>query len=449
MSPAEEELAAELNLSGGLAWARLHGDLSSQITVELEVEGKRQTLPMSAVRNLAFDPRREVRESAYHAELEAWGKNAVSLAAALNGIKGQVNTLVARRRWESALDQALFEAAIDRPTLEAMLGAAREAFPAFRRYLRAKARALGLQKLAWYDLFAPVGKSARVWEFETAREFILTHFGTYSAKMRALAARAFDEHWIDAEPRPGKRDGAFCMPLRGAESRILANYKQAYAGMSTLAHELGHAYHNSVMAPRTMLQRRTPMTLAETASIFCETIVRQAALRQSEADERLAILEAYLQDACQVVVDIFSRFLFESRVFDRRQERELAPEEFCELMLQAQKETYGDGLDEEKLHPYMWAVKPHYYSADLSFYNFSYMFGLLFGLGLYAQYAADPEAFKKEYDELLSLTGMADAATLAARFGIDIRTPAFWRASLDLIRQDIEQFEELVQTNRL
>lgn len=444
MSPTEEDLAADMNLTGGSAWSRLHGNVSSQIMVKLELDRETKTLPMSAVRNLAFDTRREVRAKAYEAELASWQDHAVPLAAAMNSIKGQVNTLAKRRHWTSALDEALFDAAIDRTALDAMLSAARESFPDFRRYLRAKARALGVAQLPWYDLFAPVGESKRVWEYPEARDFILTQFGTYSERLRGLAGRAFDENWIDAEPRDGKRDGAFCMSLRGEESRVLSNFKPAYGGMSTLAHELGHAYHNLVKAHRTALQRVTPMTLAETASIFCETIARQAALREADAPEQLVILEASLQNSCQVVVDITSRFLFESSVFEQRAPRELSVDEFCTLMLDAQKETYGDGLDQEKLHPYMWAVKSHYYSADRSFYNFPYMFGLLFGLGLYARYQQDPMEFKRSYDDLLSSTGLADAATLAARFGIDIRTHDFWRASLDIVRKDIERFESLV-----
>jgi pepF/M3 family oligoendopeptidase len=326
-----------------------------------------------------------------------------------------------------------------------MMHAAREAFPDFRRYMRAKAHALGLDVLSWYDIFAPVGKTSRTWNYSDATDFIVEQFGTYSRKMSEFAARAFREQWVDAEPRPGKRDGAFCMALRKDESRVFTNFKPVYEGMSTLAHELGHGYHNMVKASRTMLQAVTPMTLAETASIFCETIVRHAALRDADRQEQIAILEASLGGTNQVVVDITSRFLFESRVFETRRQRELSVDEFKDLMLQAQKETYGDGLDQNALHPYMWAMKPHYYRTDLSFYNYPYMFGELFGLGLYARFQQDPEDFRASYDDLLSSTGMADAATLAARFGIDIRTPDFWRSSLDIVRRDIDRFEELVR----
>src|SRR5581483_6329348 len=239
-------------------------------------------------------------------------------------------------------------------------------------------------------------------------------------RLSDFAARAFREHWIDAEPHAGKVDGAYCAPLRKDESRVLANFKPSYGGMSTLAHELGHGYHNLNLAQRTMLQQETPMTLAETASIFCETIIRHAALQNANTQEQIAILEASLQGSCQVVVDITSRFLFEQRVFERRKQRELSVDELNALMVEAQRETYGDELDEDALHPYMWAMKPHYYSSEYSFYNSPYMFGLLFGLGLYALYQKDPEGFKKGYDALLSQTGLADAATLAAQFNIDI-----------------------------
>ena len=443
MSPAEEELATELNVSGGAAWAKLHSTLTSQISGAVMLEDGIHNMPMSMLRNLAFNHDRAIRQAGYKAELAAWERNAAPLAAALNSIKGQVNTLSRKRGWPSALDAALLDARIDRATLDAMLTAARESFPDWRRYLRAKAQALGLERLSWYDLFAPVGGNGRPWTFAEGADFVTQRFGAYSPKLSAFAARAFAQRWIDAEPRPGKEDGAFCMPIWRDESRVLANFKPSFDGVSTIAHELGHGYHNMLISARAMLQRETPMTLAETASIFCETIIQHAALADAQPAEQIELLEATLQGQCQVVVDITSRFLFERAVFERRRERELSIQEFCELMLQSQRDTYGDGLDEAALHPYMWAVKSHYYSPSRSFYNFPYMFGLLFGVGLYARYQQDRDGFRERYDDLLASTGMGDAATLAARFGIDTRSVDFWRASLDVIRADIARFESL------
>jgi pepF/M3 family oligoendopeptidase len=442
MSPVEEELAEELNLTGGKAWAKLYNNFSSQVNAEIELDGEVKTMPITAIRNLAYDPDREVRRNAYTVELAAWERHALPIAAALNSIKGQMLTLNQHRDWDTPLDVALFNNNIDHQTLDAMLNTARAFFPHFRRYLKAKACILQIPQLAWYDIFAPVG-AEQSWTFEASRAFIIEQFGTYTDNLASLAKRAFDERWIDAEPRDGKRGGAFCQWLRADESRILCNFESAYGGMSTMAHELGHAYHNLARAGRTYIQRQTPMTLAETASIFCQILVRDAALKQASLEEQLAILEASLQSYCQVIVDITSRFDFEREVFEKRHKRELNVEDLNALMLQAQRNTYGEGLDPEQLHPYMWAVKPHYYSR--AFYNFPYMFGLLFGLGLYARYQDAPARFKSQYDALLSATGMDNAADLAAGFDIDIRQPDFWRTSLQIVKADIDHFEQLVK----
>lgn len=443
MSPAEEALAAEMRLTGSSAWNKLYSNLTSQIQATVEIRGERQTLTMSMLRNLATDADREVRRAAYEAELQAWEQHAMPIASALNAIKGETNLLMRKRHWDSPLHASLFQNAIDEATLHAMLEAAYESFPDFRRYLHAKARLLGIERCAWYDLFAPVGKETRTWSFDEAAQFIIEQFATYSQKLSDFARRAFEERWIDAPPQPGKHDGAYCMRLRRDESRILTNYKPVFNGMGTLAHELGHAYHNLCLAERTYLQRMTPATLAETASIFCNTIIDQAALHDADREEQIAILEASLQGVCQVVVDITSRYLFEKEVFERRAERELSARELCEIMRNAQQQTYGDGLDENALHPYMWAAKPHYYGG--LFYNYPYMFGLLFGLGLYARYLDDPDGFRARYDDLLSRTGMADAPTLAAEFGFDLRTPDFWRGAFDTVRQNIDRLEALAR----
>jgi pepF/M3 family oligoendopeptidase len=342
------------------------------------------------------------------------------LAAGMNGVQGTVATLSERRGRADALHESLDKARIDRETLEAMLGAMRDSFPAFRRYFQAKAQLLGKEALAWWDLFAPVGSAEKRYSYAEAQDFILEQFGTFSDRLVSFTRRAFDHNWIDAEPRDGKRGGAFCMDVPAVEeSRILCNFDGSLDQVSTVAHELGHAYHNECQAGKEPLQRRTPMTLAETASIFNQTIITDALLAQASGRaEELAILEGFLSDAAQVIVDIYSRYLFETEVFERRAQAELSADDFCEIMLRAQKDTYGDGLDERHLHAYMWAWKPHYYRTDLSFYNYPYAFGLLFGLGLYATYRERGAAFLAEYDDLLRSTGEATAADLAARFGM-------------------------------
>ena len=442
MTEDEEGLAAELNLTGGSAWNRLHGDVSSRLTANVNGDD----LAITLVRNLALAADPAVRKAAYDAELLAWKTASVPLAAAMNGIKGEANVLNRRRGWEDSLAPALFYNAVDRPTLEAMQSACVASFPDFRRYLRTKAALLGHGDagLPWWDLFAPVGDpAANECSWDEAIEHVRAAFASYSPALAALAERAFKEQWVDAEAHDGKRGGAFCMPVRGDESRVLLNWSGSFDGVSTLAHELGHAYHNTNLADRTSMQRQTPMALAETASIFCETILVQSGLTAAKGDlaRQLVLLDTDLTGATQVVVDIHSRFLFERAVFEQRVDQTLSVRELCDQMTDAQLATYGDGLDPTALHPYMWAVKPHYYG--MAYYNWPYTFGLLFGIGLYARFTADPERFRLGYDDLLSATGLGDAAELAARFGIDVRDEGFWNDSLDVIRGRIADYEHV------
>lgn len=444
MSDAEEELAAEFGLSGTNAWSKLQGTVTSQLTVEFELDGKVQKLPMPALINLRSHPDESVRKRAYEKELEAWKTVQETLTACMNGVKGWANTLNKRRGRTDALHQAIDMARIDRPTLEAMLGAMEASFPTFRKYFAAKARRLGKDKLAWWDLFAPLGKSNKTFTFDEARDFIVSNFGKFSPELADFARHAFENRWIDAEQREGKRGGAFCMgvPLV-KESRILCNFDGSLDQVSTIAHELGHAFHNhcAYQAGKTEIQQETPMTLAETASIMCETIVMQAILADTtDPDAELAILETQLIGDSQVIVDIYSRYLFEKEVFERREKAELSPDELCEIMERAQKATYGDLA---AYHPYMWTWKPHYYYGGLPFYNFPYAFGLLFGIGLYAIYQQRGADFIPDYKALLASTGEATAADLAARFDIDIRSPKFWEDSLQVIARRIDRYCEL------
>ena len=443
MSPAEEVLAAQLNATGSGAWTTLYFSLASQLRVPLEVDGEVRELSMVAVRKLAYDADREVRRRAYEAELAAWQRAAIPFVSALNSLEGERIILSQRRGWTSLLESALFENRIDGQTLDALMEAVEEFFPDIRRYLRAKARALGLQSLAWYDINAPISVNGRPWPFGDAKQFILEQFGVYAPRLQELAERAFREGWIDAEVRPGKSEVGFCMWLQNDESRVSVTYTPVFYEVIMLAHELGHAYHNLKLANRTMLQIQTPLTLAETASAFCQTIIQKAALAQASAQEQLVILDATMQFHLLIIVETTSWFLFEKNLCEKRRQRDLTLDEVKELMLETQRHVYGDGLDRDLLHPFTWAAWPHLFWFN-SFYNFQYPFGTLFAMGLYAEYRNHPEAFRALYDDLLSSTGLASPAGLVAPFGIDLRSPAFWRASLDVIRADIDRFESLV-----
>ncbi|MBC7879222.1 MAG: M3 family oligoendopeptidase [Anaerolineales bacterium] len=447
MSQDEEGLAAELNLSGGQAWNKLQGTITSQLSVDFELDGKTEKLPMPALINMRTHPDEATRHRGYDAENVAWDSVREALAACLNGVKGEVITLNKRRGREDALHSALDAARIDRPTLEAMLAAMKDSFPMFQKYFKHKAKLIGKDKLAWWDIFAPVGSANKTFTYEEARDFVLKNFDNFSPEMTEFANRAFKNNWIDAEQRDGKRGGGYCTGIEEKkESRILVNFDGSQDQIATLAHELGHAFHNecAYQADKTVLQQDTPMTLAETASTFCETIVTEAMLAQTnDPQEELAILEGQLNGAAQVIVDIYSRYLFEKEVFERREKSELSADDFCDIMERAQKATYGDGLDERYLQKYMWTWKPHYYSPGLSFYNFPYAFGLLFGTGLYAIFQQRGAEFVNDYKNLLASTGEATAADLADRFGINIRTKKFWADSLAIIGKRVDRYCEL------
>jgi pepF/M3 family oligoendopeptidase len=448
MSEAAESLYAELTPTGSGAWARLHTAVTSQLTAPVTFpDGRTERLPMTAVRGLAADPDPVVRRAAYDAEVDGWSDVAVPCAAAMNAIKGETVVVDRRRRWDSPVDASLFANAVSRATFDAMQAAVDDSLGDFRRWMKAKARLHGHEgALPWWDLVAPapVGEPSVPWDSGVAT--VRDAFTGYDPRLGGLVDRALGEHWIDAGPRDGKRGGAFCMAVAGDRSLVLLNWTGGTDSTRTVAHELGHAFHNTTLAARTPLQRRLPMALAETASIFCETLVVDRGLQQAEGAARLALLDADLQAATQVVVDIRSRFLFEQAVLAQRQRRVLGIAELDELMLAAQDAAYGDGLDQRTALRHMWIVKPHYYGS--TFYNWPYTYGLLFGLGLFSRYRADPDQFRDGYEDLLSRAGMDTAEDLAAGFGLDVTQETFWQASLDVVRSRIDEYERLVDDVR-
>ncbi|MFZ8901444.1 MAG: M3 family oligoendopeptidase [Ilumatobacteraceae bacterium] len=442
MSEVEEGLYAELSTTGSSAWGRLQADVTSQLSIDVELPSGRTRLPMPAVRGLASDADPLVRRAAYDAEMIAWPSVATACAAAMNAIKGEANTVNRRRQWDAPIDASLYANSVSRATFEAMQSAVTASLPAFRTWMRTKASLHGhTEGLPWWDLVAPLPVSARTVTWDDSIDLVRSAFGEFSSSLGNLVDRAVSESWIDAPPREGKVGGAFCMPFVDDRSLILLNWSGSLESTQTTAHELGHAYHNVQLAGRTALQKRLPMALAETASIFCETLVVEAGLERLSGLDRLALLDVDLQGSNQVVVDIHSRFLFETEVFARRQRRTLGVQELNEMMLDAQARAYGDGLDLDTRHPHMWVLKPHYYGSH--FYNWPYTYGLLFGLGLYARFRDDPDRFRAGYDDLLSRAGMNTAEELGQAFGLDVTDEAFWTASLDVLRARMDEYRTL------
>ena len=437
-----EEICAKLRLSGGDAWSEMQSYLTSTVPVTYRGE----TLNLSSVRNLAYDPDPQVRKDAYEAELACYDRIKDPVAFALNSIKLETISDCQLRGYESPLIRTLKHSHMSKETLDAMFAAIDEYAPKFWQYLKAKAKALGHENgLPWYDLFAPMGKSSTKFTAEAAKDYLVEQFSGFDQELADMVARAFDEEWIDFYPRDGKVGGAFCAGVEcRKESRILTNFDGMFGDVVTLAHELGHAFHNQCIFDHRPLNRDYSMPVAETASTFNECVVMASAINKAADDaEKLALIESQLQDATQIICDIYSRFRFEAKVFESRENEFMNAETLSGYMLEAQKQSYGDGLDHGTLHPYMWICKGHYYGP--TFYNFPYAFGGLFARGLYAQYEKEGAAFVPKYKKLLNTTPIATAEDTAKVAGIDLTDKEFWRSALQTIADSIDQFCALVE----
>ena len=436
MSEGEEALAQEMKAAGGDAWGRLQEAVSSS----LSGDGK----SITELRNLAFDKSRSVRKKAYEAELAAWKSMEIPLAYSLNGVKKTAATMDTRRSWKSALEKSLFQSRMSAKTLDAMISVMEESLPEFRKYLNKKAELLGIKKLAFYDLFAPIsqkGFTPKVWSFEEARDYIIQTFGSFAPDMGLFAKNAFANGWIDSPPHAGKVGGAYCTSFPIAkESRVMCNFSPTFSGVSTIAHELGHAYHFHLLREECAFARAYPMTLAETASIFSETMLYNTTISKAKGFEKKYLTEMFLMEVTQVIVDILCRFYFEKAVFEKQQEGPLFADALCSMMTDAQKATYGDALDPKLLHPYIWAVKCHYYSPDLGFYNYPYAFGQLFSIGLYVKYLEDKKNFPALYRKVLMATGRTDIKGVAKLAGIDVEKKDFFQESMEFITRMIRIF---------
>ncbi len=443
LSDDVEEVIAKLNISAGSAW----GSMQSFLTSTLEVDYRSNVITLPEVRNMAHSEDPEVRKDAFAAELAAYEKIKDAVSFSLNNIKTQVNTICELRGYESALEMTLRQAKMKRSTLEAMLSAIRESLPHFHKYMKHKAKLMGHEKgLPWYDMFAPIGESNTKYTTEEAKTYLVKHFRSFSDDLADMVEEAFDNAWIDFFPRKGKVGGAFCENLPFVkQSRILTNFTGSLNDVVTLAHELGHAYHGLNIQDHLPLNVDYSMPVAETASTFNEALIMEAAIKDAEGSEKIALIESQLQDVTQIICDIYSRYLFETEVFEKSKTGFLFADELNEIMLSAQKTAYGDGLDQDYLHPYMWVLKSHYYSEQLSFYNFPYAFGGLFARGLYEKYKNEGEAFVPKYRALLQATTVMNVEDAAKQAEIDLEDPNFWRSSLKTIEDLIDEFVRLAK----
>ncbi len=444
LNDESEAVLAMMKTTGSSSWLKYKDQLISSLKVNLDGND----YPLTEVLNMAYSKDKQVRKKAYEEEVKAYQSIELGVASALNAIKGEAITTAKLRGYDSVLDRTLKDSRMSKATLDALLKTVKKALPMFEKYYQLKAKYLGYEHgLPWYDLYAPIIQVDSHFSYEEGCEFVKKQFYSFSKNLGDYAKMAIDNEWIDVYPRENKVGGAFCQNLHCIkESRFLLNYGNDFSNIITMAHELGHGFHGHCLNNQSALNAQYPMPIAETASTFCETIVKKAALKNADIKEKIMILDNELSDCAQTIVDIYSRFLFESRFIEKRKEGPLSVEEIKELMVHSQKEAYGKGLDHDYLHPYMWTWKPHYYEADYAFYNFPYAFGLLLSKGLYGMYLNIGSSFSSTYEKLLSITGMMNLEEIGHTVGIDLTSEDFWQNSIDIIDKDICMFDELLKS---
>ena len=445
LPPEQEALVSDLAVNGYHGWGDLYNTVVGRTLFRAADEtGERKTWSAGQMQNLLNHGDRGVRKAAFESWEAEWANQADLCAESLNRIAGFRLKLYERRGWNSVLKEPLDMNRMRPETLEAMWAAVDESRPVLARYLNRKAKLLGLDRLDWHDVEAPIGAAARTVPYEEAAAFIVARFREFSPDMAELAERAFRERWIEAEDRGGKRPGGFCasFPIAG-ESRIFMTYSGTASNVSTLAHELGHAYHQHVMNDLPVFAQEYAMNVAETASTFAEWIVSDSAVRAaSDPAEKLALLDDQLQRAIAFFMNIRARFLFETRFYERRRDGLLSADELCVLMEEAQREAYAGVLG--VYHPHFWVSKLHFYLTDVPFYNFPYTFGYLFSSGLYARAAAEGPSFAARYAALLRDTGSMTVEELAWKhLGVRLDDIAFWREAAAVPLKDVDTFLSL------
>lgn len=446
LSPDQEAIIHSLAVDGYHAWGELYSTAVGRFKLTYELDGVSRTYSAGQAANLLDHPDRKVRREVFRLWEEAWSMQADLCAAALNHLAGFRLNVYEQRGWSSVLKEPLQMSRMSERTLNAMWDAINSNKAPFLQFLRRKAQLMGVEKLSWYDVEAPLYGSAKKVPYDEAAAFILQHFAKFSPEMSAFAERVFRERWIESEDRADKRPGGFCtsFPL-SKETRIFMTYSGTASNVSTLAHELGHAYHDHVMNDLPMFARDYAMNVAETASTFAELIVSDAAVRSAATDqERIALLEEKVQSAVTFYMNIQARFLFETAFYEQRKNGPLSVKQLCTLMESAQREAFGDELAE--VHPNFWASKLHFYLTDVPFYNFPYTFGYLFSSGIYARAEAEGAAFASKYVALLRDTGSMTVEELAMKhLHVDLTQPEFWVSAINKTAEDAALFLQLTE----
>ena len=446
MEPRLEKLASELAVNGLHAWERLYSKMAGDLRAEFTTDGKTESLSMGQIKNKLSDPDRAVRKQAFEKYFGAWKSIDALTTMQLNSLAGFRLSLYNARGWDDPLFEALLYGRVKKETVGAMWKAVEAHRPTVRKYIDAKKKYLGIDRFMWYDQLAPVTKAEKKFSYEQACDFVVQHLSSFSADMGKFARRAVDSRWIEAEDRTGKADGGYCtsLPLL-KQSRIFMTFSGNYNEMMTLAHELGHAYHSYVLKDCDYFARFYPMNLAETASTFNELLVTDAALGATDDEEmKLSLIDKKIEESFIMCCDIRSRFIFEAGFYEERKKGSVPKARLNELMVEAQRQAFGDILDDEGHHPLFWASKQHFSISDIAFYNFPYTFGHLFAGGIYDRARKEGPAFAEAYRGLLADTGSMTCEEVARKhLGVDITKQDFWNDAVARSLADVDEFVKL------
>ncbi len=444
--PAMESLAGDLTVDGYHGWGDMYNTIVGRIVIPFEIDGKVVGLSAGQTANRMSSGDRAVRAEAHAKWEEAWQGQADLIATTINHLAGYRLNLYKHRGWESVLKEPLENNRMTEETLNVMWETIEKNKHHFVAFLERKAKLMGLPQLDWHDVSAPLTANVRKVTYDEAANFIVEQFGKFNPDMATFAAKNFTDRWIEAEDRPGKRPGGFCTSFPVAkQSRIFMTFAGNAGNISTLAHELGHAYHQHVMNDLPQMAQGYAMNVAETASTFAELICDDAAIKAAaDRDEKIALLADKAERAIAFFMNIHARFLFETRFYERRKKGMLSVDQLNDLMVTAQKEAYKGAL--ASYHPTFWASKLHFYSTGQPFYNYPYTFGYLFSAGVYARALAEGPTFAQRYVDLLRDTGRMRVEELAMKhLGADLTKPDFWQSAIDLSVRDVEEFMELTK----
>lgn len=447
LSQEEEAIIQSLSVDGYHGWGQMYDVVVGTMVIPFVENGAEQNLSVGQAANKFSHPDRNVRQAVFTKWEQAWQDKAPYFAKTLNHLAGFRLNIYKKRGWDDPLKEPLAINRMERNTLDAMWDVIAKNKAPFVKFLERKAELLGVEKLSWYDLDAPLGSAETKVSYQEGAEFIIEHFSQFGQEMKAFAEKAFENRWIEAEDRPSKKPGGFHTYFaESQESRIFMTYSGSASNVSTLAHELGHGFHTYAMKDLHFLNRNYSMNVAETASTFAEMIVADASVKNAKTDEeKLALLEDKIQRSVALLMNIHARFLFETRYYNERAKGMVSAERLNELMTEAQKEAYGHALDE--YHPSFWSSKLHFYITGVPFYNFPYTFGYLFSLGIYAYAQEKGAAYEEQYIALLKDTASMKVEDLAKKhLQTDLTKPDFWEKAVQLCIDDVEEFLSLTQS---